>query len=207
MLRDLARRARALANLTRFWRSPPRFIAEATAGARVRQIDFPGGSPYLVSDPELIEQVLITRSREFGKDELTRALSQIVGDGLLVSEGEHWRRQRRLVQPAFHRERLAGYAQAMVQHAARVRDTWREGQVLDLHAAMMRLTLDIVAATLFSSGVDQAAADAIAETLDVVMARFADPTFSFFPWSPGSRSRSTAATPPRRSASTRSSAV
>lgn len=182
MLRDLARRTRALANLARFWRSPPRFIAEATAGARVRQIDFPGGSPYLVSDPELIEQILITRSREFGKDELTRALSQIVGDGLLVSEGEHWRRQRRLVQPAFHRERIAGYAQAMVQHAGRVRDTWREGQVFDLHAAMMRLTLDIVAATLFSSGVDEAAADAIAETLDVVMGRFADPTFSFFPW-------------------------
>lgn len=173
---------RAAANLIRFWRDPSRFIADVTPRSGVRRLDFPGGSTHVIAGPELIEQVLISRSRSFIKDRLTRDLSKIVGDGLLVSDGEFWRRQRRLAQPAFHRERIAGYGAAMVEHAERLGSTWREGQVLDLHAAMLRLTLDIVAETLFSSGVDRHAADGIAASLDAIMARFSDPSFGFFPW-------------------------
>src|SRR5690606_32234154 len=106
-------------------------------------------------------------------------------NGLLVSDGEFWRRQRRLAQPAFHRERIAAYAEVMVDHAERLSATWREGQQIDIHAAMMRVTLDIVAATLSSSGVDRVMADTISDSLDEIMGRFSDPTYGLFPWLAG----------------------
>lgn len=178
----IPRRARGPVNMLRFWLAPEASIRRWASGPAIVQVEFPGFSPYIIQDPALIDEVLVGQSRHFIKDRTTRALAEIVGDGLLVSDGEFWRRQRRLAQPAFHREKIAGYAAAMVEHAERLSASWRGGQVLDLHAAMMRLTLDIVAATLFSSGVDAAAAEAIGESLDVIMARFSDMTYAFLPW-------------------------
>ena len=83
----------------------------------------------------------------------------LLGDGLLTSEGDHHRRQRRLVQPAFHRDRLAGYGAVMVERSAVVRDQWQSGQPFDVLQEMMRLTLAIVAKTLFSTDVDSEADD------------------------------------------------
>ncbi len=178
----LPRRARGPVNMMRFWLAPEATIRGWTSGPPVVQVELPGFDPYVVHDPELIDEVLVARSRQVIKDVSTRALSGIVGNGLLVSEGEFWRRQRRLAQPAFHREKIAGYAAAMVEHAERLSSTWRAGQVLDLHAAMMRLTLDIVAATLFSTGVEATTAGAIGASLDVIMARYSDMTYAILPW-------------------------
>lgn len=183
----MPRRARGPVNLMRFWLRPEATIRGWasrgwTSGPPVFQVELPGFSPYVVTDPALVDEVLVGHNRGLIKDATTRALAGIVGDGLLVSDGEFWRRQRRLVQPAFHRERIAGYAAAMIEHAERLSATWRAGQVIDLHAAMMRLTLDIVAATLFSSDVDAAIAEEIGTSLDAIMARFSDMTYAFVPW-------------------------
>jgi cytochrome P450 len=95
----------------------------------------------------------------------------LLGDGLLTSEGEHHRRQRRLVQPAFHRDRLAGYGAVMVERTAIVRDRWQPGQPFDVLQEMMRLTLAIVAKTLFSTDVDSEA-DEIGVALTEVFSLF-----------------------------------
>jgi cytochrome P450 len=79
----------------------------------------------------------------------------IFGEGLLTSEGDLHLRQRRLAQPAFHRERIGRYAEVMIERASRM--TWRDGEVLDVHHEMMRLTLSVVAKTLFDADVDQEA--------------------------------------------------
>lgn len=168
--------------MIRFWLAPEASIRRWARGPAIQQVALPGFSPFIVNDAALIDEVLVGQSRRFIKDRTTRALAEITGEGLLVSDGEFWRRQRRLAQPAFHREKIAGYAATMVEHAERLSAGWREGQVLDLHAAMMRLTLDIVAATLFSSGVDAAAAEAIGASLDVIMARYSDMTYAILPW-------------------------
>ncbi|MDC0668306.1 cytochrome P450 [Nannocystis radixulma] len=181
----LPRRLQAPSNLLHMFFRPEQFIARHAAAAPIHQVHMPGSSPWFTADPDIIDDVLVGRSKLFIKDRITRDLALVTGNGLLVSDGEFWRRQRRLAQPAFHRERIAGYADVMVEHAERLASTWREGQVLDIHAAMMRLTLDIVAATLFSSGVDRAIADTIGSSLDVIMARFSDPTYAFFPWLAG----------------------
>jgi len=79
----------------------------------------------------------------------------LLGDGLLTSEGEFHKRQRRLMQPAFHRERLAGYGTTMVESACAARDRWTDGRLMDVSQEMMHLTMDIVARTLFSARVDE----------------------------------------------------
>ncbi|PCC69631.1 Cytochrome P450 [Nannocystis exedens] len=178
----LPRRLQGPGNMLHLAFRPEQFIARQTAVAPIHQVVMPWFSPYLVSDPELIDEVLVGRSKLFIKDRFTRELSLVTGNGLLVSDGDFWRRQRRLAQPAFHRERIAAYGAVMVEHAERLASTWREGQVLDIHAAMMRLTLDIVADTLFSTGVDRAIADTIGGALDVIMERFSDYTYAFLPW-------------------------
>jgi cytochrome P450 len=106
---------------------------------------------HLVSSPEGIHHVLAENNRNYGKQTRGyRNLRYILGNGLLTSEGETWKRQRRIAQPAFHRQRVAGFAAAMVraaEHATAGLES-RRGSEVDLHHEMMRLTLRIVGQTL-----------------------------------------------------------
>ena len=123
---------------------------------------------YAISHPDLIEDVLVTKNTHFRKAPGLRSLTQIFGNGLLTSDGDFWLRQRRLASPSFHRQRIAAYADRMVQAAVRMLDTWRPGQTLDLHQQMMHLTLDIVAACLFGTDTSTEAGR-IGHALDAVM--------------------------------------
>ena len=99
----------------------------------------------------------------------------MLGKGLLTSEGNFHRRQRRLSQPAFHRQRIAAYAQTMTEYAARRRDRWKEGEERDVAQEMMGLTLAIVAKTLFDADVETEAKE-IGKALGEVLEMFS--TFS-----------------------------
>lgn len=115
-----------------------------------------------LADPELIGEVLLDKDGAFHKDKVTSDLSSFLGQGLLTSENDLWRRQRKLIAPSLTKKHIATYADAMTRlseaHAAALRD----GEVRDVHADMTRLTLDIVIETLFgtelASGYDEAAA-------------------------------------------------
>jgi len=106
---------------------------------------------YFVSHPDYIEQVLVTQNRKFIKGRILRANKRLFGNGLLTSEGDFWLRQRRLVQPAFHRGRIASYADTMVRFTERLLEEWKDADQRDIHVEMMRLTLQIVAKTLFDA--------------------------------------------------------
>ena len=80
----------------------------------------------LLSHPDLIEEVLTARARQTTKTLLLRALRPVLGDGLLLSEGATWLRQRRLIQPAFHRQRIAAYGDVMAGYAERGMAEWRD---------------------------------------------------------------------------------
>jgi cytochrome P450 len=108
---------------------------------------------YFISDPSCVEEILVKKPELFRKDRTSRLLGRVVGNGLLVNEGESWRRQRRLLQPAFHQRQLQSYAAVMVAAAERAAAGWQAGEVRDVHEAMMAVTLNIVAETLFGADV------------------------------------------------------
>lgn len=108
-----------------------------------------------INDPELIREVLITQAPAFIKERTQQRMKILLGEGLITSEGEFHMRQRRIAAPAFHRQRIQAYATMMVKHAAAMRASWQPGQTFDISAAMMELTLEIVAQTLFATDVTQ----------------------------------------------------
>jgi cytochrome P450 len=126
---------------------------------------------FLVNHPDWIKDILVTHQSRFKKSRMLERARVLLGDGLLTSEGEHHKRQRRLVQPAFHRERLAGYAGVMAACAADARAQWRDGENYDVATEMMRLTLSIVTRTLFSADIG-GEADEIGEALTQVFELF-----------------------------------
>src|SRR5262245_44013116 len=112
---------------------------------------------FLLNDPVQIKRILVTDHDRFVKGQGLKRARILLGDGLLTSDGELHRTQRRLMQPAFHHGRIAAYASTMVEYAERVNERWRDGSTLDMSHEMMRLTLAIVAKTLFDADVESEA--------------------------------------------------
>ncbi|HLV81306.1 MAG TPA: cytochrome P450, partial [Chthonomonadaceae bacterium] len=125
----------------------------------------------LVSEPQAIEEVFVTQHPNFIKGPGLRRSAAVFGNGLLTSEGAFWRRQRRLVQPAFHRERIAAYTEVMVAETLRRMESWQDGEVRDIHAEMMPLMLQIAVKTLF--GTEVAEAQQVARAMEVGQENFA----------------------------------
>ncbi len=123
---------------------------------------------YFLNHPDLIESVLISQAQNFAKDKVIQNSRWFLGEGLLTSEGSPWRRQRRLCQPAFHRERLASYAQTMLAYTEEMLATWKDGETRDVHLEMMELTMRIVAKVLFSVEVKEET-ERVATALNLLM--------------------------------------
>jgi cytochrome P450 len=129
---------------------------------------------HFLYNPEHIEYVLSTNAKNFIKSRSLRSpfFQRLVGKGLLTSEGEVWKRQRRLAQPAFHRQRISAYADVMVEYATRMISSWQAGEARDIHRDMMRLTLEIVVKTLFNADVSKDA-DKVGQVLSQIVKPFA----------------------------------
>ena len=126
---------------------------------------------YFFNHPDQVREILVANDRSFMKSLVIQRTKMILGEGLLTSEGAFHLRQRRLAQPAFHRDRIRRYGEVMVDFSMRMREKWRDGQQLDLHHEMMRLTLAVVAKTLFDADVEEEA-DEIGGALTELMMMF-----------------------------------
>jgi len=133
------------------------FIERAKDHGDVVRMRFFYLTVHFLYDPAHIEYVLSTNARNFIKSRSLRTpfFRRLVGQGLLTSEGEVWKRQRRLAQPAFHRQRISAYGDVMVEYTRRMIANWQAGEQRDIHRDMMRLTLEIVVKTLFDADVSQ----------------------------------------------------
>src|SRR5436309_13184510 len=127
----------------------------------------------LLYHPNEIEYVLATNARNFIKSMSLRSnfFQRLVGNGLLTSQREEWKRQRRLTSPAFHRHRIANYAETMANFTRRLTSSWSEGETRDIHRDMMRLTLEIVVRCLFNADVSNDV-DHVGETLKPLVKPF-----------------------------------
>ncbi|CAN5728135.1 cytochrome P450 [soil metagenome] len=129
---------------------------------------------YFLYHPADIEYVISTNARNFVKSLSYRSnfFHRLVGNGLLTSEGEMWKRQRSLAQPAFHRQRISVYGDVIVDYTQRMIAMWPAGEVRDIHRDMMHLTLEIVVRTLFNTDVSQDA-DKVGRALSEIVKPFA----------------------------------
>jgi cytochrome P450 len=133
----------------------------------------------LLSHPEDIEQVLVTDNRQFIKNfALSFFLRPLLGNGLLINEGESWLRQRRLIQPTFAKPRLEHYSHAMVELTERMLAGWRNGDERDLAREMMQLTMAVAGKTLLGVDVGDRYRDVVVCLENVMrdfLARFRSP--------------------------------
>jgi cytochrome P450 len=123
---------------------------------------------YFLNHPDYVKDVLVTHQGSFIKGRALQRGKRLLGEGLLTSEGEFHRRQRRLAQPAFHRGRVNAYGRSMIEYAERTALRWRNGETLDISQEMMRLTLSIVGKTLFDADVEAEAQEIGAALTDVM---------------------------------------
>lgn len=154
-------------NLILFQRDPISFLQRLSSYAddgfsyfNIGKTDF-----YLVNKPEYIREILVTRNRDFVRGRGFEQLKRMLGEGLLTTEGETHLKERRLTQPAFHRQRIASYAETMVKYAKQTNQSWHNGQELDMFQEMMRMTMMIVAEALLGTNVESESYE-IAEALN-----------------------------------------
>ena len=122
---------------------------------------------YVLNHPDLIDYVLVRNPKNFLKDRAVRNARWVLGEGLLSSEGDHWKRQRKLAQPAFHRHKVESYAAIMTEYTEQMAQQWSAGGTFDVHEQMMQLTLRIVVRTLF--GMETSHTKDISRSLTTVM--------------------------------------
>lgn len=160
------------ASFLAFRRDPLKFFADTqrTYGD-FAGITFGPQQIYLVSHPDWIEDVLVTSAKKFQKGVALQRAKRLLGEGLLTAEGKAHLKQRRTIQPLFHRQHVQGFAEAMVRHAVRWRDSITPNRTIDITSEMAALTLAIVGETLFSSNV-QGDSDEVREALTAAVQSF-----------------------------------
>jgi cytochrome P450 len=150
----------------------PDFLAEMTQRyGDILAFSLPWRSYVFVNDPTLVKDILVTQQHAFSKSLGTRVLRQLLGDGLLTSEEPLHRQMRRIVQPAFHRERITEYARVMERDAAEFVERITPNEPFDAHGAMTELTLRIATETLFGSD-ESESARLVREALRLMMNEF-----------------------------------
>ncbi|WP_266079954.1 cytochrome P450 [Haladaptatus caseinilyticus] len=153
-----------------FLRDPFGFMTRtAREYGDIAYMEEPHGSMYQLNHPDYIEHVLVKNNQNYVKGDIFQGtLSPMTGNGILNSEGAVWRRNRHLIQPAFHPRRIEAYAEMMTELTEELLDTWQDGETRLIHEDMMTLTLKIVARALFGVNIDEHV-EPIAESLEEFM--------------------------------------
>ncbi len=161
-------------------RDPLAFL-QGSVAAHGDFIHYPLGlwEVYQLNHPDLIEHVLVTNQRNYSKNTVQyNTLAKITGRGLLTSDGRFWRRQRRMIQPAFHRQKVLGWGQTMMAATQKMLQKWQpiaqSGQPLDIDEEMMAVTLEIIGQALLGIDLEEDAAElarAVLTMLDYVVYR------------------------------------
>lgn len=165
----------------RFRKDPLTFLYETYTLGDIIAINPKGKNiSYIVHSPEAVKEILTTKEESFIKGASAKTFSKTLGNGVLTSEGEEHQRQRKLVQPAFHKKKIASYADVVTQYTKELTDSWQQGETRPIHTDMMNLTLRIIAKTLF--GVDmKEESSSIAQAVNHIIEKTASTLLSPFP--------------------------
>lgn len=151
-----------------FRRDPTGFLQKLAELGDITSFKMGGQLAFFLNHPDFIRDLLITNNAKFIKGRALQRAKKLLGEGLLTSEGEAHLLQRRMIQPAFHREKIKSYAESMIECAAKMAEDWKDGEARDIDREMMRLTLEIVGKTLFSTNVAGDAAQVSAALTTII---------------------------------------
>ncbi len=118
-------------------------------------VPLPGVKNYMIHDPAILREIFITQASSFCKSRLYKAMRKVIGWGLLTNDGEDHLQQRRLVAPAFHRQRIAEYAKTMVECTLEETKNWKDGEEINMQQALAAITIRVITKTMFSSSLDE----------------------------------------------------
>jgi cytochrome P450 len=168
-------------NSRQFARDPFGFLtAVGDAYGDVVRLDLGPIETYMLTNPEDVEQVLVTDDEKYRKPEFQDdAIGELLGDGLLLSEGSTWRKQRDLAQPAFRMQRLTGLDRMMTGYTEEMLADWHDGDVRDVEVEMARLTVKIIVDAMFGARIDDERTLAVQEHLEPLGRRFEPNPFRF----------------------------
>ncbi|WP_406274237.1 cytochrome P450 [Nocardia sp. NBC_00881] len=166
-------------------RDPFRFVMDAAA--RHDGLVRIGAGPletYIVSHPEYVRRILVTNAANYVKGSLMKPFRTALGNGLVTSEGEHWKRQRRLMQPAFHAAQLRtmeGHITACVERAVQRWESAADaGRAVNFLDDCIELNVEIVLGVLFSTSIDTARAERLRELTSQVFVGLSSKVWTFF---------------------------
>jgi cytochrome P450 len=154
-----------------FRRDPTGFLTRLSRLGDVSAFRMGKIQAFFINHPDLIRDLLVTHHSKFIKGRALQRAKGLLGEGLLTSEKGFHLRQRRMIQPAFHRNRINEYAKAMIEYGEKMAGEWKDGDVRDIDKEMMRLTLQIVGKTLFSANVGDAA-DEVGRAMTTIVSMF-----------------------------------
>jgi cytochrome P450 len=157
-----------LGHIPVLWRNPLRFLESLRTVGDIVRVDLGNWPVYVLTSPELVREALTGRAASLARGRIYDRARSLFGNGLATSDGALHHRQRRLIQPAFHRARIAGYADIMCHHAAELAAGWQPGQRIDVDTAMHDLTMRTVVSALFSADLGPAATE-VRQLMPVVM--------------------------------------
>ncbi|CAM3620902.1 cytochrome P450 [Nocardiopsis gilva] len=155
-------------HVLQLWRRPLAFLASLRPKGGMVRVDVGTSSVYLVTDPDLAHEALVTKAASLGRGRVYERLRPVLGSGLVTSEGDVHQRQRRLVLSALHRVPAAEHTAISVHHAEELIAAWRPGEMVRVDEAMFDLVLGILLEAVFSSGLDRSAAAEIRYSTRVV---------------------------------------
>ena len=168
-------------NLRAFWRDRTGYLTRQAELGDVSFIKMGPQPVFFINHPDLVRDVLVVNAHKFIKGRALQRSRVLLGNGLLTNEGADHLRQRRMIQPAFHRARIAEYARSMVIYADQMADSWHDGDVRDIDQEMMHLTLQIVGKTLFNADVGNDA-DRIGKAMTTMVELFNFLLLPFSEW-------------------------
>lgn len=179
-------------NGRQYARDPFEFISACTdAYGDVVHLELGPRETYMLTNPRDIERVLVSEWEKFQKPDLDDAIDDLLGDGLLLSGGDTWRKQRDLASPAFHARRINGLGNVMVEHTQDALADWEDGDRIDVHLQMARLTVRIIVSAMFGTDISTDRVERVQENLEPLGQRFEpSPVRALVPdWAPTEENR------------------
>jgi cytochrome P450 len=164
-----------------FRREPTEFLTRLSKLCDITYFRMGPQPSYFLNHPHLVRDLLVTNNEKFIKGRALQRAKSLLGEGLLTSESAFHLRQRRMIQPAFHRARIAEYAKTMVEYGDRISGEWMDGEVRDIDREMMYLTLQIVGKTLFGAEIGDEA-DEVGKSMTTLVSMFDFLLIPFSEW-------------------------